>query len=53
VVWLAGKLDRDFALEDLLAGQVGDGFLCLIRGLQIDKGITNGTVRAGVDGDGG
>ena len=53
VLGLAGKLDTNLALEDILARQILDSLGGLIGGLQIDKGIANGSVGARVDGDGG
>lgn len=48
---LAGLLNRDLALEDLLAGKLSDGTLCLGGGGEVDEGIADGTVGAGVLGD--
>lgn len=41
-------MDRDLALEDLLAGELSDGALSLGGGGKIDEGISNGTVGARV-----
>lgn len=51
---LAGKLDRDLALENLLAGELLDGTLGLSGSREVDEGVTDRTVGAGVlwDGDG-
>ena len=49
LVWLAGELDRDLAFEDVLAREFVDGLVCFWGRLQVDKGITNGTVGARVD----
>lgn len=52
-LWLAGKLDRDLALEDLLARKLGDGTLRLGGGGQVDEGVADGAFGAWVlrDGD--
>lgn len=47
----AGKLDRDFSLENLLSGQLGDGTLGFGRGGEVDEGVANGTVSARVLGN--
>lgn len=49
---LASELDRDLALEDLLAGELLNGALSLGGGREVDEGVANGTVGAGVLGDG-
>lgn len=49
---LASELDRDLALENLLAGELLDGTLSLGGGREVDKGVADGTVGAGVLGDG-
>lgn len=49
---LAGKLDRNLALEDLLARELGDGALCLGGGGEIDEGIADGALGAWVLGNG-
>jgi len=49
---LAGKLDGDLALKDLLARELGDGTLGLSRGRQVDKGVADRAVGARVLGDG-
>lgn len=48
---LASKLDGDLALKDLLAAELVDGTLSLARGRQVNKGVADGLVRAGVLGD--
>lgn len=48
---LASELNRDLALEDLLAGELLDGTLGLGRGGKVDKGVANGTVGTRVLGD--
>jgi hypothetical protein len=49
---LAGELDRDLALQDLLAGKLGDGALGLGGSGEVDEGVADGAVGAGVLGDG-
>jgi hypothetical protein len=49
---LPGELNADLALEDVFAGEVRDGLVCLIGRLQVDEGITDRAVGARVDGDG-
>ncbi len=48
---LAGELNGDLALQDLLARQLLDGTLGLTRCREVDEGVTNGTVGAGVLGN--
>ena len=50
----ASKLDRDLALENVLAGKLSDGTLSLSRGRKVDEGIADRAVGAGVlrNGDG-
>lgn len=45
---LAGKLNRDLAIENLLAGEFSNGTLSLARGREIDEGISNWAVGAWV-----
>lgn len=49
---LAGKLDRDLALENFLARELGDGTLRLGGGRQVDEGVADGAFGARVLGDG-
>ena len=49
---LASKLNRDLALEDLLAGELLDGALSLAGGREVDESVADGAVGAGVLGDG-
>ena len=49
---LAGELDRDLALEDLLAGELCDGALGLIGGGKVDEGVADGAVGSRVLRDG-
>jgi hypothetical protein len=53
LIGLASELDRDLAFEDIFAGEISDGLFSTLSSLQIDKGIANRTVGAGVDGDRG
>jgi hypothetical protein len=48
----AGQLDRDLAVEDGLAVELGDGTLGLGRGREGDEGVADGARGAGVGGDG-
>jgi hypothetical protein len=48
---LASKLDRDLALEDLLARKLTNGALSLAGGGEVDEGIANWTVGARVLGN--
>ena len=50
---LASKLDRDFALENFLTGELSDSTLSLAWGRQVDKGISDRAVGARVLWDGG
>jgi hypothetical protein len=45
---LAGKLNRDLAIKDLLAGEFSNGTLSLARGGEVDEGISNWAVGAWV-----
>lgn len=45
---LAGELDGHLTLEDLLAGELGDGALGLAGSREVDKGIANRAVGARV-----
>lgn len=49
---LAGKLDGDLTLKDLLAGELSDGTLSLSGGGQVDKGIADRAVGTRVLGNG-
>ena len=49
---LAGKLNGNLALENLLAGELLDGTLGLGGSREVDEGVANGTVGTGVLGDG-
>lgn len=49
---LAGELDGDLALEDLLAGELSDGALGLAGGREVDEGVTDRAVGARVLRDG-
>ena len=42
-LWLTRKLNRDLAVENLLARELSDGFLSFVGGREIDESITNGT----------
>lgn len=48
---LAGKLDRDLALKDFLAGELSNSTLSLRRSREVDKGVANRAVGARVLGD--
>lgn len=50
---LASNLDRDLALQDLLARQLLDGLLGLMGSGQVDERIANRAVGAGVHRNGG
>lgn len=50
---LAGKLNGDLALKDLLAGELSDGTLGLARCRKVDKCVADWAVGAWVLGDGG
>lgn len=45
---LASKLNRDFSLENFLAGELSDSSVSLTWGGEIDEGVANGTVGARV-----
>jgi hypothetical protein len=45
---LAGELDRDLALKDLLARELGDGAVGLAGSREVDKGVTDRAVGARV-----
>lgn len=45
---LASELDRDLALQDLLAGELGDGTLGLAGSREVDEGVTDRAVGARV-----
>jgi hypothetical protein len=45
---LASKLNRDLALKNFLARELGDSTLSLGRSGEVDKGVANGAVGAGV-----
>ncbi len=49
---LASELDRHLALEDLLAGELLNGTLGLGGGREVDESVADGTLGAGVLGDG-
>lgn len=49
---LAGNLDGDLALQDLLAGQLLDGRLRLGSSGKVDEGVADRAVGARVDGNG-
>jgi hypothetical protein len=49
---LAGELDRDLALKDLLAGELSDGTLSLGGGREVDEGVADRAVGARVLRDG-
>jgi len=49
---LASELDRDLALENLLAGELSDGTLSLGGSREVDEGVTDGAVGARVLRDG-
>lgn len=49
---LAGKLNGNLALENLLAGELLDGTLGLGGSREVDEGVANRTVGTGVLGDG-
>ena len=49
---LAGKLDRDLAVEDGLAVQLLNSAVGLRGGGDVNEGVANGAVGAGVLGDG-
>ena len=49
---LAGKLDGDLTLQNLLARELSDGTLGLAGSRQVDKGVTDGAVGARVLRDG-
>jgi len=49
---LASELDRDLALEDLLARELGDSTVGLGGGREVDKGVTDRAVGARVLRDG-
>lgn len=44
----ASKLDRDLALENVLAGKLSDGTLSLSRGREVNEGIADRAVSARV-----
>jgi hypothetical protein len=48
----AGQLDRDLAVEDGLAVELGDGTLGLGRGRERNEGVADRARGAGVGGDG-
>jgi hypothetical protein len=48
---LASKLNGDLALEDLLAGELGNGTLGLTGSRQVDEGVADGAVGTGILGD--
>lgn len=50
---LAGKLDGDLALKDLLARELSNGTLGLAGGRQVDESVANWAVGAWVLWDGG
>ena len=50
---LAGKLNANLTLNDLLATQLGDGTLGLLLGVEVDESVPNGTASARVGRDGG
>jgi hypothetical protein len=45
---LAGKLDGDLTLQNLLARELSDGTLSLAGGRQVDEGVTDRAVGARV-----
>jgi hypothetical protein len=49
---LAGELDRDLALKNLLAGELSDGTLGLGGGREVDEGVADRAVGARVLRDG-
>ena len=49
---LAGKLNGDLALQNLLAAKLGDGALGLSGGGEVDEGVANRSVGARVLGNG-
>ena len=50
---LAGELDRDLAVKNGFAVELGDGALGLGGGGEVDKGVADGAGGARVDGDRG
>lgn len=48
---LAGKLDRDLTLQNLLAGKLSDGALRLGGCREVDEGVTDRALGSGVLGD--
>jgi hypothetical protein len=50
---VSSKLNRDLAIENLLARQLRDGTISFGGGGEVNEGIANGTVGARVDRNGG
>jgi len=48
---LASQLDRNLALEDEFAGELGNGLLGFFCSGEVDKGVANGTGGTRVGGD--